>query len=89
MIEKSDRKELERRLEQAKRAAALATTPSPQTAYRSWSKSWKSSFGCRSSRARAFLFQVTRRIISPSPSAGPPNVASLGLSVTGAFNVKS
>src|SRR5882724_7221877 len=27
--------------------------------------------------------------ISPSPSAGPPNVASLGLSVTGAFNVKS
>ena len=28
MIEKSDRKELERRLEQAKRAAALEMTPS-------------------------------------------------------------
>jgi hypothetical protein len=25
-----------------------AMTPSPQSAYRSWSKSWKSSFACRS-----------------------------------------
>jgi hypothetical protein len=48
MIETSDRKELERRLEQAKRAAALGTTPSPLSASRSWSEIWKNSFGCRS-----------------------------------------
>jgi hypothetical protein len=48
MIEKSDRKELERRLEQAKRAAPWEMTPSPLSASRSWSKIWKNNFGCRS-----------------------------------------
>jgi len=38
MIEKSDRKELERRLEQAKRAAALGNDLLPLSASRSWSK---------------------------------------------------
>src|SRR6266481_5599862 len=48
MIEKSDRKELERRLEQAKRAAALFNDPVTTERLQKLVKIWKNSFGCRS-----------------------------------------
>jgi len=48
MTEKSDRKELERRLEQAKRAAALGNDPVTAERLQKLVKSWKSSFACRS-----------------------------------------
>jgi len=43
MTENSDRKELERRLEQAKRAAALGNDPVTTERL----QNWRSSFGCR------------------------------------------
>jgi hypothetical protein len=51
MDEKSDRKELERRLEQAKRMVAMPPTPLRMSACESLCRSWKSSSGNLSWRA--------------------------------------
>ena len=51
MDKKSDRKELERRLEQAKRMAAEPSDPLRKSALKNWLKIWKNGSANRSKAA--------------------------------------